>query len=56
VYRVALGDRESAPEILWRNTPGGRSGFGSDRVGNLVPDGGRLWSATPRRIVLFAPK
>jgi hypothetical protein len=26
-----------------------------DQIGNLVADGDRIWSVTPRRAVLFAP-
>jgi hypothetical protein len=51
VYRVSLGDLEAAPTVLWR--PESARVPPPDQIGDLVPDGRRLWSVTPRRVVLF---
>ena len=55
IYRVALDDFEGTPQVLWTNAGGGDPFRGQDRIGNLVPDGERLWSVTPSRILLLAP-
>jgi hypothetical protein len=56
IYRVALDAFEAAPRTLWQPGPGTRGVAAPDQAGNLVADGDRLWSVTPRRVVLFAPK
>ena len=55
IYRVPLGDFEAAPIKLWEYGEGGDPMRGQDRIGNLVPDGERLWTVTPTRIVLLEP-
>lgn len=55
IYRVALDGFEAAPFVLWRPAAVARGGPDADQIGNLVADGDRLWSVTPRRTVLFAP-
>lgn len=54
IYRVGLGDFEAAPHVLWKPPPSPRGTVPADRIGTLVADGERLWSVTPRRVVLFA--
>jgi hypothetical protein len=56
IYRVPLDDFESAPLIVWKPGPVSRAAAAPDQIGNLVVDGARLWSVTPRRTVLLAPK
>lgn len=56
IYRVPLDAFESAPQVLWRPGAAKRGEPPADRIGNLVPDGSRLWSVTPRRVVLFGGK
>lgn len=55
IYRVALDGFEAAPAVLWRPAPAPRGTIEPDQIGNLIADGDRLWSVTPRRAVLFAP-
>jgi hypothetical protein len=55
IYRVALDGFEAAPAVLWRPAPVPRGTVDPDQIGNLVADGDRIWSVTPRRAVLFAP-
>jgi hypothetical protein len=54
IYRVALDAFESTPATVARPTPPSspRSAL-PDQIGNLVPDGDRLWSVTPYRAVLL---
>lgn len=55
IYRVSV-DEPGAPAIRLFEAPfPGRSSRVPDRVGNLVPLGGFLWSITPERVVLLAP-
>jgi len=56
IYRVALDAFEAAPTVLWQPPAATRGVAAPDETGNLVPDGDRVWSVTPRRVVLFAPK
>jgi hypothetical protein len=56
IYRVALDAFEAAPKELWKPPASPRGVAAPDQAGNLVPDGDRLWSVTPRRVVLFGPK
>jgi hypothetical protein len=53
IYRVPLDDFEAPPQVLWRHAGGGDMGRGQDRIGTLVPDGDRLWTVTPSRVLLF---
>lgn len=55
IYRVSLDDFEGTPEVLWQNPGGGNAWTSKDRIGNLVPDGARLWSVTPTRVLLLEP-
>ncbi len=54
LYRVPLDRFEDAPKVLFSGSPSVRLGRPEDQFGNLVVDGRRLWSVTPRRVVLFA--
>jgi hypothetical protein len=56
IYRVELDRFESAPAVIWRPDPVPRDDAPPDEIGNLVPDGARLWSVTPHRAVLLEPK
>jgi hypothetical protein len=56
IYRVALDAFEASPSVLWQPPAAVRGVAAPDEAGNLVADGDRLWSVTPRRVVLFAPK
>ena len=55
IYRVTLDGFEAAPAVLWRPAPAPRGTVEPDQIGNLIADGDRIWSVTPRRAVLFAP-
>jgi len=55
IYRVALDGFEAAPFVLWRPAAVPRGAVEPDQIGNLVADGDRVWSVTPRRAVLFTP-
>jgi hypothetical protein len=54
IYRVPLGDFESAPMMLWKTVAARQTGDLADEIGNLVADGNRLWSVTPRRVLLLS--
>jgi len=54
IYRVPAGDFEGVPRALFR--PASRGAWDqTDQIGNLVVDGARVWSVTPRRVVLLEP-
>jgi hypothetical protein len=55
IYSVPLDDFEASPRTLWRNAGGGDPWRSADRIGVLVPDGDRLWSFTPTRVLLLEP-
>jgi len=54
IYRVALADFEEAARTIARpSAPPTPRAPPPDQIGNLVPDGERLWSVTPHRAVLW---
>lgn len=53
LYRVPTAAFEGPPTVLWTSPMAADTLRGPDRLGVLVPDGARVWSVTPSRVVLF---
>ena len=56
IYRVPLDDIESEAKPAWQPPAPPRGAETPDVIGNLVADGVRVWSVTPRRVTLLEPK